>query len=588
VIPSPIHHWPDPDPTKLKPSSRMSGPDQGELAAVSSAVESDAGDYGSTLAELLKSLQSALGSDWWLVDTVSGNLTGGSNLPDDRLPAHWLALCGEVARRGKVEFIGDEEPLLGLAVPIPDVPIRGGSESRHVAVGLFLSTDALADRAAADRRAMAQFERSFGWQPADAERWLAEQIPWSPDRLLAVVDLVLSQFAGLRRIELLTDEAARTSAHLTDLYEEISLWHRLTRHLRISENEEELGRTALEWLSAAVPAESLVLQLLSESDSSGQQLCSSPVFLARGSYFIEEKTFNSLIGTLGLDRAVQTIIVNPPGSATRLHHYPDLRQLIVVPLAVGEHLIGWLAAMNHRKGEEFGSPEASLLASVAALLGIHAGNLALYRQQAEMLQGIVRALTSAIDAKDPYTCGHSDRVARIAVALADEMGCERKQLETLYLAGLLHDIGKIGIDDSVLRKPGKLSDAEYEHIKMHPEIGYRILHDLKQLGEVLPVVRHHHEAWNGRGYPSGLAGEEIPQMARIVAVADAFDAMSSDRPYRKGMSDNRLDEILRDGAGLQWDASVVDAFFRIREKIRKICGRETEMEFTSEELCRLT
>ena len=180
-----------------------------------------------------------------------------------------------------------------------------------------------------------------------------------------------------------------------------------------------------------------------------------------------------------------------------------MRQLIVVPLAAGENLIGWLAAVNHREGEEFGSPEASLLASVAALLGIHAGNLALYRQQAEMLQGVVRALTSAIDAKDPYTCGHSDRVARIAVALAGELGCDRKQLETLYLSGLLHDIGKIGIDDSVLRKPGKLSDAEYEHIKLHPEIGYRILRDLKQLGDVLPVVRHHHEAWNGRGYPSG-------------------------------------------------------------------------------------
>jgi putative nucleotidyltransferase with HDIG domain len=566
----------------------MSAPDQGDLAAVSSAVESDAGACDSALAELLNSLQGALGAAWWLVDTVSASVTGGPNLPADRLPAHWLALCGEVARRGKTEFIGDDEPLLGLAVPISDIPNRGDGESRHVAVGLFLSTAALADRAAADRRAMAQFAHTFGWQTADAERWLAEQMPWSPERLLAVAELVLSRFAGSRRVDALRGEAARMSAHLTDLYEEISLWHRLTRHLRISENEEELGCTALEWLSAAVPAETLVLQLIRGTDSQGQKLCSSPVFLSRGSYFIEEQSFDRVIETLGLDREVQTVIVNPPGSAARLRDFADLRQLIIVPLAVGENLIGWLAAMNHREGEEFGSPEASLLASVAALLGIHAGNLALYRQQAEMLQGIVRALTSAIDAKDPYTCGHSDRVAQIAVALAGELGFDRKQLETLYLSGLLHDIGKIGIDDSVLRKPGKLSDAEYEHIKLHPEIGYRILRDLKQLGEVLPVVRHHHEAWNGHGYPFGLAGDEIPQMARIVAVADAFDAMSSDRPYRKGMSDQRLDGILRDGAGQQWDASVVDAFFRIREKIRKICGRDGNAEFSSEELCRLT
>ena len=247
-----------------------------------------------------------------------------------------------------------------------------------------------------------------------------------------------------------------------------------------------------------------------------------------------------------------------------------------------------MAAIGHRTGGEFGSSEASLLASIGALLGIHCGNLALYRQQADMLAGIVRALTSAIDAKDPYTCGHSDRVARLSVALAEAMGCDQKQIETIYLSGLLHDVGKIGVDDQVLRKPGRLNDAEFEHIKIHTEIGYRILRDLKQLGDVLPVVRHHHEAWNGRGYPFGLAGNEIPQMARIVAVADAFDAMSSDRPYRKGMPDDKLDEILQRGAGRQWDARVIDAFFRIRDKIRRICRPEGNHEPVPEEFCRLT
>jgi hypothetical protein len=564
---------------------------QGAVAAASSpsAVELDGGVHDSAFSELLQSLRSTLGGTWWIVETVSGEVTSapvfssdGPALPAHPLPSHWLALCGEVVRRGRVEFIGDEDPLLGLAVPIPS------GDSRQVALGLFLSIEAISDRAAADRKAITVFERSFGWQRGEGARWLAAQTPWSPDRLLAVAELVLSRFAGSRRLELLSAEATRMSAHLTDLYEEISLWHRLTRHLRISENEEELGRMALEWLMAAVPAESLVLQLLCEPDSSGRQLCSAPVFVVQGSYPLAEEAFNRLIGAVGLDREVQTVIVNPPRSNAQLSGFPDLRQLIVVPLAVGENLIGWLAALNHRGGEEFGSPEASLLASVASLLGIHAGNLALYRQQAEMLQGVVRALTSAIDAKDPYTCGHSDRVARISVALAAELGYDRKQLETLYLSGLLHDIGKIGIDDSVLRKPGKLSEAEYEHIKLHPEIGYRILHDLKQLGEVLPVVRHHHEAWNGGGYPFGLAGEEIPRMARIVAVADAFDAMSSDRPYRKGMDDARLDEILRDGAGRQWDASVVDVFFRIRDKIHQICGREPDAYSVPEEVCRLT
>jgi putative nucleotidyltransferase with HDIG domain len=249
---------------------------------------------------------------------------------------------------------------------------------------------------------------------------------------------------------------------------------------------------------------------------------------------------------------------------------PTISQAVIVPLTEGENLFGWLAAFNQDPKCEFGSSEVSLLSSVAAILGIHAGNLELYRQQAEFLAGVVRALTSAIDAKDPYTCGHSDRVAQIAVKLAEHLGCNRKELETVYLSGLLHDIGKIGIDDHVLRKPGKLTGAEYEHIKLHAEIGYRILKDLKQLDQVLPVVRHHHESWDGSGYPLGLAGNEIPMYARIVAVADAFDAMSSDRPYRKGMPNEKLDAILQDGAASQWDPQIIEAFFAIRDKIRRI------------------
>jgi putative nucleotidyltransferase with HDIG domain len=222
---------------------------------------------------------------------------------------------------------------------------------------------------------------------------------------------------------------------------------------------------------------------------------------------------------------------------------------------------------------EFGTVEACLMSSVATILGIHCGNIALYREQSEFFSSVVRALTSAIDAKDPYTCGHSDRVARLAVCIARQLGCDTDELNTIYLSGLLHDIGKIGIDDTVLRKPGPLTPAELEHIKTHPDLGCRILDGVKQLDKVLPVVRHHHEAWNGAGYPVGLQAEECPFLARIVAVADSIDAMSSDRPYRKGMSDEKLDSILRDGAGSQWDPKIVEAAFQVREELRRI-GKE--------------
>ena len=204
------------------------------------------------------------------------------------------------------------------------------------------------------------------------------------------------------------------------------------------------------------------------------------------------------------------------------------------------------------------------------MLAIHGTNRVLYREQAEFVANVVRALVSAIDAKDPYTSGHSDRVARFAVRVALELRCDSKFLNTIYLAGLLHDVGKIGIEDSVLRKAGRLSDSEFEHIKLHPELGCKILADLKQLADILPAVLHHHERWDGLGYPHGLAGEETPEIARIMAVADAYDAMTSDRPYRKGLADAKVDQILRDGAGKQWDARVLEAFFAAKPDILAI------------------
>ena len=196
------------------------------------------------------------------------------------------------------------------------------------------------------------------------------------------------------------------------------------------------------------------------------------------------------------------------------------------------------------------------------------------RQHSTLLANVVRALVSAIDAKDPYTCGHSDRVARYAVCLALEMRCSPHLLNTIYTAGLLHDVGKIGIHEQVLRKPGRLTDEEYEHIKAHPELGYHIRADVKPLGEVLPAVLYHHEQWNGLGYPHGLAAEDIPRMARIIAVADAYDAMTSDRPYRSGMPTEEVDQIFRDGAGKHWDPEVIEAYLATQEDLKAIARHD--------------
>jgi HD-GYP domain-containing protein (c-di-GMP phosphodiesterase class II) len=150
------------------------------------------------------------------------------------------------------------------------------------------------------------------------------------------------------------------------------------------------------------------------------------------------------------------------------------------------------------------------------------------------------------------------------------MGASEAHCNKIYLAGLLHDVGKIGVSDAVLRKPGKLDVDEYEEIKTHAEKGWGILSDLEQLSYVLPGVLCHHETYDGRGYPDKLRGEEIPIDGRILAVADAYDAMTSDRPYRAGMPQEKAEEILRAGAGSQWDPRVVETFLGIMAEIIEI------------------
>ncbi len=479
----------------------------------------------------------------------------------DQLHWNWPlrdALLQQVDCRGRVEFIEEAGPLLAIAIPLVET-----NGARFVAWGVFL-TQSLE----ADAPALAEYAEALGVPAADLQRWLPDQTPVSPAMLERLASLVLARRAAERRVVDLEREVENLSDHLCATYEEISLIYRLTHNLTISRRQEELASLALDWLNEIVPAEGMAIQLLGQQGAGAEKQGS--LWIKAGDFPLSEATFEKLTEHLGLNRAVRPVVANR--SLTGRDNWPEprIRQLIVVPLSEGERLFGWLIALNHNRQGEFGTVEADLLSSVSAILGIHRGNTELYREQAELLANIVRALTSAIDAKDPYTRGHSDRVARVAVRLATEMGCSRELVDTIYLSGLLHDVGKIGIDDHVLRKPGKLTPEEFEHIKTHAQVGYNILSDIKQLGQVLPVVLHHHEAWDGSGYPHGLAGTDIPFLARIVAVADAFDAMGSDRPYRAGMSDDKLDSIIRGGAGKQWDPQVVQAFFAARADIRAI------------------
>lgn len=181
----------------------------------------------------------------------------------------------------------------------------------------------------------------------------------------------------------------------------------------------------------------------------------------------------------------------------------------------------------------------------------------------------VDALMRAMEARDKYTEGHSQRVAELTSKIAKELGYNEWKIEQLNIASLLHDVGKIGIDDNILNKPGKLTDEEYETIKKHPEIGYNILKDIGGLENIISIARHHHERYDGKGYPDGKNAEELSFDVFIVQLADAVDAMATDRPYRKALSENEILEELKKHSGTQFHPKVVEAYLRIAEKQKK-------------------
>lgn len=207
--------------------------------------------------------------------------------------------------------------------------------------------------------------------------------------------------------------------------------------------------------------------------------------------------------------------------------------------------------------------DTGLIENVAGHISSYLATAALYAAQRAMFIGTVQAITAAIDAKDRYTCGHSARVARLAAQLTVKAGFGESYAERIHVAGLVHDVGKIGVPEGILRKTSRLTKAEFDHIKRHPRIGYEILKDIPALREELPAVLHHHERWDGGGYPDGLAGEDIPLQARILALADSFDAMSSTRSYRPAMPrPQALAEVAR-CAGSQFDPELAPVFLSL-------------------------
>lgn len=242
----------------------------------------------------------------------------------------------------------------------------------------------------------------------------------------------------------------------------------------------------------------------------------------------------------------------------------DHREALVIPLMRKQAQIGVLVGM-HKTGPDraVSSYDIQLMESSGGFLGAFLDNVAVYEEQRQLFLGTVQALTAAIDAKDRYTRGHSDRVAHLSARLAEASGMTPEEVHRVWLAGLVHDVGKIGVPEAVLCKQGRLSDEEFDAIKKHPEIGHTILKGIRPLADVLPGVLYHHEKYDGRGYPKQLVGQQIPMLARIISLADTFDAMSSTRSYRPAMPREKVLEEIRRCAGTQFDPGLAMLFVEL-------------------------
>lgn len=363
---------------------------------------------------------------------------------------------------------------------------------------------------------------------------------------------------------------------LTFSMEEQTWLRTLSRRIDVSDvraGTMQIVSEILPRLRSLIAAES-VAWITADLNASGGSLTAEWV----GDRRLKNSTCRHLLACYGHRAMVRAVVAQEIDSPLQLGPL-GIRSMILAPVMHGERPTGWLLALNRcanvvpimrsiadeqpdASDAEFGSIEAGLVEATATLLGNHTRHCDLLHQREEMVIRLMKTMSSAIDARDAYTRGHSQRVGRYAHEIARQLKLPDQDGEQLYLTGLLHDVGKIGVPDHVLLKPGRLSAEEFELIKQHPQIGHRILEPIAELSFALPGVLHHHERIDGQGYPHGLSGDQIPFMARILAVADAFDAMTSSRTYRAAMSTERAREILAEGAGVQWDSEIVTAFLQ--------------------------
>ena len=397
---------------------------------------------------------------------------------------------------------------------------------------------------------------------SDDENWFAVGVMRDLPRS-AAERLVSTSFAASRRQVLIESQDQILLDAESELFRSNSerQWLRQLNFQRIDRKRgTHLPKQALETLRNIIDAEAIAISLYQDTEAERHGLEST--ISGRPNWHLDD--IRLLLQRVAKPSLGDTVILNSRETPLPL---AQLKSCIIVPLGVPE-TIGFIVALNRRRHAggaasmavpEFNYRDGQLLHDAAGYLLVDGHSNVLFQESEKLVLGMLRTMSHAIEARDPYTFGHSERVGRVAYEVAARLRLSEVACQEIYVAGVLHDIGKIGIPDQVLLKAGKLDPDELRIIQQHPEIGHKILEEFDKLKFALPGVLYHHERFDGGGYPHGLKGENIPLMARILAVSDAYDAMTSSRIYRNAMGQERAIEILQNGLGTQWDERAVRA-----------------------------
>lgn len=376
------------------------------------------------------------------------------------------------------------------------------------------------------------------------------------ERELFLKNLLLAkEVEGKKRLEALNTE-------LVAKVDDLNIMNRIMDDFSAISSSEELFKRATESAVDITGGDSSRFFIVTESVSVPIEMAASgadgrPIALDGLERYGEE--LEKLIREVA-EEGVPTLISH----SSRLRAFPNpMNSLVLVPLQIRAKSLGVLVTTHTEGDRHFSEKDVYHLSFMAQKAAGNVENVALYENIYDNLFSTLSGFVKAVEARDSYTNQHSNRVGEIAILLGTELGCTKEELDILNFAGRLHDIGKIGIRDAILLKPGRLTDEEFEKIKEHPAIGADIVGQLGLWDREAQIIRHHHERFDGGGYPDGLRGVAIPFLARILSVADAFDAMASDRAYRRKMPLDKVTEIIRDGAKAQFDPRVVEAYLRV-------------------------